>query len=165
MVIEESGMTFGDFDDTDLFYIEKSEYYQRMGQGVSTVEFILHRPKKVLFVEAKSSSPAPGNDLRFDAFIDEIAQKFIHSIEMYASHILRRTDRYEEMPEKLRNIDWLQYRLIFILVINGHKAEWLSPITSALQQRLLAQTSIWDCDISVINDEMAREYNMISNGG
>ena len=40
-VIPESGMNFGKYDEKDLFHIETSEIYKKLGDGIPTVEFIL----------------------------------------------------------------------------------------------------------------------------
>ena len=43
MIIEESGMRFGEYPDNMVFYIEKSPQYQihLMSNGIKTCEFIL----------------------------------------------------------------------------------------------------------------------------
>ena len=41
MIIKESEMNFGDFDDDSLFYIERSNLYQKLGPGFKTVEFVI----------------------------------------------------------------------------------------------------------------------------
>jgi hypothetical protein len=44
MKIIESGMTFGDYKESDVFHIEKSDVYSEMHDGgIKTVEFILRR--------------------------------------------------------------------------------------------------------------------------
>lgn len=46
-VIPESGMNFGKYDEKDLFHIETSEIYKKLGDGIPTVEFILDRKSVV----------------------------------------------------------------------------------------------------------------------
>ena len=41
IAIAESEMNFGDFDETNIFHIEKSRIYKELGTGIKTVEFIL----------------------------------------------------------------------------------------------------------------------------
>lgn len=41
IAISESEMNFGDFDETNIFHIEKSRIYNELGTGIKTVEFIL----------------------------------------------------------------------------------------------------------------------------
>ena len=82
--IEESGMKFGPFEYSHIFQIEKSKLYKNL-HNVRTVEFILENNNKLQFIEAKSSSPkpVPDNLVRFEEFIDEISQKFLHSLNLY----------------------------------------------------------------------------------
>ena len=61
-MIEESGMRFGEFEDRDLFLIEKSEIFRSLGEGIKTVEFIVKRDDRlVIFLEAKTSCPNENN--------------------------------------------------------------------------------------------------------
>lgn len=59
MIIEESGMRFGEYQDNRVFYIEKSPQYQNrlMPNGIKTCEFILQRNPSLCFIEAKKSCP------------------------------------------------------------------------------------------------------------
>ena len=45
IAIAESEMNFGDFDETNIFHIEKSRIYKELGTGIKTVEFILKYKK------------------------------------------------------------------------------------------------------------------------
>ena len=58
IIIEESGMRFGDYEETDVFYIEKSEQYQKTlkPSGIKSCEILLLRNKMLLFIEAKKTS-------------------------------------------------------------------------------------------------------------
>ena len=38
MIIPESEMNFGEYDEADLFYIEKSKIYSDLGDGIKTVD-------------------------------------------------------------------------------------------------------------------------------
>ena len=52
--IQESEMTFGKFDEADLFHIESSKIYKELGSGIKTVEFILkYDEDSIIFLEAK----------------------------------------------------------------------------------------------------------------
>lgn len=56
--ISESGMQFGPFKPEDLYYIERSDAYRRLGPSYSTVEFVFVDLRgSFVFVEAKTSSP------------------------------------------------------------------------------------------------------------
>jgi len=79
MTIVESGMTFGPFNPEDVFHIENSETFRKL-ENVKTVEFVLCKQKannnELWLVEAKQSSPMPGNNVSFKDYIEEIEQKF-----------------------------------------------------------------------------------------
>ena len=52
MVIEESGMRFGGLEKERLFWIEHSDIYKRLGEGIKTVEFIyLLKEDRILLIE------------------------------------------------------------------------------------------------------------------
>lgn len=71
ITIEESKMMFGEFDKEKVFIIEKSNLYKSLGKGVKIAEFVLLQDlNKLIFLEAKSSSPRDTNKIRFDEFID-----------------------------------------------------------------------------------------------
>ena len=56
--IQESEMSFGEFQEENLFHIEKSKIYKNLGDGIKTVEFILrYDEKSIVFLEAKKSYP------------------------------------------------------------------------------------------------------------
>ena len=72
-VIPESGMNFGKYDEKDLFHIETSEIYKKLGDGIPTVEFILkYNENNIVFLEAKKSCPNAAN--RYES--EEKEQKF-----------------------------------------------------------------------------------------
>ena len=48
IAIAESEMNFGDFDETNIFHIEKSRIYKELGTGIKTVEFILKYKKDTI---------------------------------------------------------------------------------------------------------------------
>lgn len=162
--INESNMIFGDFEEENVFQIEKSKIHKNIGNGIKVVEFILVNNKKELsFIEAKSSSPRPvqGNVVRFNEFIDEISDKFIHSFNLYYSAILKRNRNYEELNENFINLDNSNIEFKFILVIKGHKIQWLMPLSDALKDKLAYHSTIWKSKVVVLNDEMAKEYKLI----
>ena len=48
IAISESEMNFGDFDETNIFHIEKSRIYKELGTGIKIVEFILKYKKDTI---------------------------------------------------------------------------------------------------------------------
>ncbi len=84
VIITESGMRFGPFDEEDIFLIEKSQLYKSLGENIKAIEFVLCQQKNAIcFIEAKSSSPKPYNNEDFNPFILELYEKFAHSIELF----------------------------------------------------------------------------------
>ena len=59
VIIEESGLRFGEYYEDQVFQIEASEQYTKSlrQNGIKTCEFILRKGKKLYFFEAKQSFP------------------------------------------------------------------------------------------------------------
>lgn len=164
ITIKESGMEFGPFDESQVYHIEKSQLYKKT-QNVKTVEFILNIGTNSLqFVEAKSGSPrpVPDNNVSFENFICEISEKFLHSLNLYYSAILKRHESNNDIPNRFKNLNNEGLAIKFLLVIKGHQLEWLPPIREALNQKLISYGSIWNFEIAVINDDMALKHRLIS---
>lgn len=160
----ESKMVFGPFEEADVFEIEKSNVNQMIGERIRTVEFVICREEnQILFIEAKSSSPQERTSKeRYDEFITEIVEKFVQSFEIY--HTLR-YNRYHidnGMGENLKQQEWDKVEIKFVLVIHGHKKEWLAPLRETLIKNMSAYLKIWKSAVVVLNDEMAKRYNLIS---
>ena len=164
--INESNMIFGEFKENKIFEIEKSKLHNKIGNGIKVVEFIFLRNKNELnFIEAKSSSPRPTkqNYIRFNDFIEEISDKFIHSFNLFYSAILKRNKDYGEINNNFFEIDNSQVKLKFILVIKGHEIEWLLPISDALKNKLSYQNIIWKSEVVVMNEKIANTYNLVKD--
>lgn len=70
--IIESEMKFGPYPEGHCFYIEKSETYRKIQEGVKIAEFLLLHSQDesiVWIVEAKQSSPRRENKQKFDSFL------------------------------------------------------------------------------------------------
>ncbi|WP_101908633.1 hypothetical protein [Marasmitruncus massiliensis] len=163
ITIDESGLCFGEYEKSQLFHAEKSAAYISLGKGVATVEFVLYKKDDNIFmVEAKSSSPQPSNQADFDSFIDEIFIKVAHSIDLYFGLVLKRIhDSANDMPDCFKTADYSKANIKFVLVINGHRTEWLPPITDALTRKLKRQIKTWGLDVVAINHLQAREYGLL----
>jgi hypothetical protein len=85
--IIESGMEFViQRGDNSLFYLEKSQIYKEIQEGVKMAEFLLLRPEspyKIWIIEAKFSSPHPGTQPNFNKFIQEITEKFANALTLW----------------------------------------------------------------------------------
>ncbi|AQS05036.1 hypothetical protein [Clostridium beijerinckii] len=165
--ISESGMIFGVYEDDRVFRIEISKLHDKIGNRIKVVEFILMRKQNELdFIEAKSSSPKPIQDSeekveKFNKYIEEITDKFIHSFNLYYSAILGKNNHYNEISSKFLDLDNSILNFKFILVIKNHKEEWLVPILNALKRNLAYHNTIWKSDVIVVNEEIAKKYNLI----
>ena len=163
IIIKESEMEFGPFEENEVFQIEKSNLYKAM-RNTKVVVFILQKESALLyFVEAKSSSPrpVPDNKDKFDEFITEIVEKFLHSINLCHAALFKRHENANDMPESIKDIDASQMKIVFVLVINGHSIDWLPPLQVALERRLQAYSSIWDVNVAVLNDSLDQERHLV----
>ena len=160
--IEESGMVF-EFAEDKIFQLEGSALHHGVGDGIKTVEFVACIKKnELLFVEAKSSSPKPekDNQVNFDKYISEIAEKFIHSFDLYLSAMLER-----HLPQRITGRvaaqDHGREQYKFILVINGHQIEWLPPLKAALEKKIMFHRKIWTSDVILMNESIAQKYKLV----
>jgi hypothetical protein len=166
VIIEESGIRFGPFHQRVCFNIEKSKVYINIQDKLKIAEFILMPDTdqiSVWIVEAKSSSP---QCLVNSDFIKELHEKFANSFSLLLAMRIGRHKAWEdELPESFKNFNPGSSKFSFILVIKGHKKDWLPPITECLKKTLKPFLSLWsisDENVAVINDKMAQSYKLIS---
>lgn len=167
--IIESGMTFGPYPAGECFYIEKSACYEKMQEGVQMAEFLLLRQQQqgptVWVVEAKSSSPRPETQPNFAEFIDEIRTKLTNGfLFAVAARLKRHPAAADGLPASFKTLDLQTYGFRFVLVINGHKKEWLAPLQSALVQALKPVVKTWALpatSVAVLNHELAQQHGLI----
>ena len=177
MTIAESGMTFGPFAETHCFQIENSLLHNSVQPGVQIAEFLLiqngqgNLPPQVWIVEAKSSTPNPGSPLpgaaeTFSDFIAEIRDKLLNALTLGVTACIgRHANAGQVLPQAFTGLplDRTVFRLV--LVINGHKAEWLPPLQDALTQALRDTSRTWDLgagSVVVMNDTLARQRGLIA---
>jgi hypothetical protein len=162
--IRESGMAFVTASsDDEIFHIERSRLFASV-KGVKTVEFVLRRGSKELdFIEAKSSSPCPGKEDSgdFDDFIHDVVEKFIHSFNLFCAASLGRYKKYSDAGEGFKTLDFSNVKFKFILVLNGHRIDWLPPLKEALWRGLLYHHKIWKSELVVLNDTLARDSGFV----
>ena len=165
VVINESGLTFGSYGKEALFHVEASEI--RKSLNLRTVEFVLrHKNDEILLIEAKSSSPRPGNQADFDEFICEISEKFIHTVDLYFSLVLKRVnDTAGDMPDFFKKADYAAVKITLLLIINGHKINWLPPIKDAIKLQIKRHIKTWRLDVAVMNNEQAGSYGLLYTNG
>ena len=133
-VIIESGMSFVC---ENTFYIEKSETYTSMSEGVRSVEFVRVKADKLLFVEAKTSFPNPNNPCaenfeRFLSEVNEIREKFIHSLSLLSSIEVGVAEECFPSDFALPG----KVSLEFVLVIKNHELRWCKQVKEKLTTTL-----------------------------
>ena len=94
--ITESGM---EFITDNVFRIEKSQVLIEAGQGIKSVEFVRMINERLMFLEAKTTFPNPEMDAtnRFDEEVNDVCEKFTHSVTLYSSVVLG--VNYGELPD------------------------------------------------------------------
>lgn len=158
-IITESGMSF---IAENVFHIEKSNVYAKLKDSIKTVEFISAKDDKLLFMEAKSSFPNPNNaesSAKFQSAINDICDKFIHSLNLYASIAIGVNG---QLPHDFKPA--IKVSLNFILIFNNFEQKWCIPIKKALTNQLRNSeciAKIWKPTVFVMNYEMASKRNFI----
>lgn len=144
----------------NAFHIERSDCYAKIGKDVKSVELIRCIKDSLVFIEAKSSFPKPTESvINFQSEIDEICDKFIHSLNLFASIAIGVNEQSlpdVELTDKLF--------LKFILIINGFEQRWCAPIGKALTNKLresVCIAKIWKPEVFAINRETAAKRNLI----
>jgi hypothetical protein len=168
--IVESDMVFGEYEEDNLFEIEKSNIYANVGSGIKTVEFILkHKENDIIFLEAKKSCPNAQNryesdekEEKFEEYYSSITDKFVDSLQIYLAALMNKYADTSEiginlMEKNLKNINFK-----FVLVIkSAEDLSWLAGPMAILKDRLMHYRKIWNIEVAVLNPELARNYNLL----
>ena len=170
IIIKESDMNFGPYDKDDLFQIEKSNVYTKelANNKVSVTEFILLCVKKLLFVEAKKTTPNFANCSesqeklkKYQDYVYSIRDKFIHSVSAYMSMRLGRTDG-SELSEKLIKQDLKSISIVLVLVVKDSYHSSLIHYKEKLDSILKPEKCIWKIkDVLVISEAMAKKKGLV----
>jgi hypothetical protein len=145
-----SGMSFIPHE-TD-YIIEKSSAYTNVGGNVKTVEFVRNIDTKLWFFEAKFNKDFVG---KFNERKREVYDKFLHSLSLYCAVRLGLiADKLHDLPE-LRGV-------VFALIINDCAPDDCRKIQEVLKTMLNPYLKIWKADISVFNNDAARQNRLIS---
>jgi len=167
--IVESGMEFViQRGDQQLFYLEESQAYKEIQEGVKMAELLLLRPEspyKIWIIEAKSSSPRPETQPNFNEFIQEITKKFANALTLFIANYLKRHWNHNELSEELQNYPLHDVKFAFVLIIKGHEKPWLVPLQEAVGKSLRPLLRTWgqSSKVVVLNDVMARnDHKLIS---
>ena len=175
VIIEESGMQFGEYNENQIFRIETSNQYTKSlcQNSIKSCEFILQRGNKLYFFEAKSSCPRriTGNipptekeekKKAYNKFVEEIVLKMRHSLSLYGNILLKRLPP-DDVPSAMINPNLKDKSIQLILVINTNGAWMPDPeLVDDLNLHLNDVMKIWKIQrLLVINDQIAREKNFI----
>lgn len=163
MIINESGMRFGEYTEETVFQIEKSHIYKKIQQNIPIAEFILlqfsHNKPIIYIIEAKSSSPR-----QTEHYISDIQTKFINSLTLwFALRLERHPDNISELSAAFQKLEIKTLDIRFILVIKKAKKDWLPPLQDMLNKALRPTLKLWGISsqaVVVLNEEMARQYKL-----
>ena len=85
------------------------------------------------------------------------------SLQIYLALVLERYQDTSEVGENLKAIEQMKdVRLKFVLVVkNAEDVAWLAGPSAELEARLLKVRKIWNIEVKVLNEELAKEYRLI----
>ena len=168
VIINESGMQFGKYQENQVFQIEKSEQYTKhlRQKEVRCCEFILLRSNKLFFIEAKETCPdqltqgsADEKIDNYNNYIQTIIEKMRHSLELYSNILLERYSQ-DGVPAQMKNISKMDIRLV--LIVKNAKPDWLIPFRDKIWKELRKEMQIWGIpNFCVLNEEQARKKYFI----
>lgn len=170
VIIEESGMKFGEYTEEQVFRIEKCPQYTKrlLPNGIKICEFVLKRKNKLLFVEAKTSCPnrlvadsSEEKAKKYQEYLEEITSKMKHSLMIYANILL---NRYENagLSTIMSNKDMKNIEILFVLVVKNAEKEWLVPFQEKFIKLLKHDMRIWGIkDFLILTEEEAIQKKLV----
>lgn len=170
VIITESKMRFGEYEEENVFEIEKSEQYTEKlrPNGIRSCEFVLRRENTLYFVEAKESCPrqitAETTDekrKKYREYVDSITEKMRHSLMLYSNILLKRYST-NGVSELLQENDMSKLDIRLVLVVKNAEKAWLEPFNNVFNKELDGELKIWKIpSLSIINEETARRKGFI----
>jgi len=163
MLISESDMLFGDYDEANCFWIEKTDLYGSIaGKGYKSVEFVLHRPDRyeLQFVEGRSTLPAQGNVERYNEDIAEISQKFMDSLQLACGIWFGEHNSKVAVPQNGRSFFEYGTQVTFVLVIKNRRGK-MTAIAEKIKREILREYRLWGFKIVVMSEEIAIRDNLV----
>lgn len=159
MIKNESGMNF--ILDNYSYIMEDDTFYKKMSSKFKTkdVDFIIKRENKLLFVEAKTSSPRELED-----YIAEVVVKFIDSLFIFTGIILNKKNTQSSIiTAEMNKISHLKGSMQLVLIIKNAEKSHLRPIRDLLQSKLQKIIKMYSLESSIIvmNEAQSRGKNFI----
>lgn len=166
MEVVESNMKFS-CPNGESFQIEKSSI-MRDNDSVKACEFFAMINGRLSMIEAKSSSPRPGNKQEFDEYIATIGQKFLDTLLMFNAIMLERhgPNYKRELPDTIQKQDIGKLQYALYLIVHGNETEWMIPIQEALRSYLRHVLNAWnipDANVYALNHEDALTKGLLKN--
>ena len=173
--IEESEMRFGEYNEANVFNIEKSPQYDLIRpHGVACCEFVLLRSDKLFLIEAKESCPRAArsncpegneqeNTVNVDDFVLRITKKMRHTIEFYGSVLLGRQAQ-DGLTDLMREKGLQVKEIKPIVVVNTKGSGWKPDpeLQTKLQNALSFESRIWKLrPIQIMNEKQAKKKYLI----
>lgn len=157
----ESEMKF--ITDDYSYIMEDDSFYKQMSSkyGSKGVDFIIKRDNKLLFIEAKKSSPK-----KLEEYINEIVTKFTDSLIIFIGILFdRKNTKSIIITEQMNQTGHLKNDIQFILIIKDAEKSHLIPIRIALHNKLrkLIQMFSIENNVIVINENQAVSKNFLEN--
>lgn len=163
-ILEESGMRIP-YEEGACYMIEKSPLVAKL-QGVKIVELVQsHGVRKIALLEAKTTAPCQDKCDDYNAYMNEIREKFQNSISLLnAAKLKRRPKIYEELPQPLKDVDYKDAHYWLYLIIKLSKEDWIVNLNSDLHRQLHPFLKCWnipDANFVVVNEGMARSIGLV----
>jgi hypothetical protein len=168
LTITESGMTF-QLERTRTCQLDA--LHAGRPSGLKTCEFVTVRPwggqDAILFVEAKASSPKPGNPSNdFRTWVLDVVAKFAQSVTLLLAVAAGRhpDELRAAFPDALLSPPLLSGRLVPVLILPEHPASTLADLKEILSRelrRLLVAAGVRPPEVVVLNRELATKTGLL----
>ena len=168
ITISESGLTFGPFSSSDLFWLEKSSFYSGLpdSHGVKMAEFawvkISGSRCMTYVVEAQNTFPRPENS---KGAVQELREKFSNAMALIAAlkvglHAMHQS----ALPTSFDAYSMAELGHQLVLVIPDIPSEQCEGVRVLLEKGLKSLTCLWalnDPAVVVMNQQIAIRRGLI----